>query len=217
MVSSPLAAEIAIARSVSRALANTGSGHASANCSPRPTSMSCSLCHRNWLRSLCRTKRSSTVCCCGPAPKPFRRWRGTPHISGLRSLLQRAAYLEPETPDSSPCPLCRRRGWALAGSHPLDPISPALLSSPSRAPAGVSRQVRRQSQVGLSAVSQKLGGLLETTLRRPRVCASLSRPLQPPRRHLQPSTGIVGRRPSHLSLARFGGPQSKETDDPLAR
>ena len=28
--------------------------------------------------------------------------------------------------------------------------------------------------------------------------------------NLQPSTGIVGRRPSHLSLARFGGPQSKK-------
>src|SRR5258708_15381500 len=33
------------------------------------------------------------------------------------------------------------------------------------------------------------------------------------RSHLQPSTGIVGRRPSHLSLARFGGPQSKKRSE----
>jgi Transposase zinc-binding domain/Putative transposase len=52
--------------------------------------------------------------------------------------------------------------------------------------------------------AQKLGGLRETTLRRPRVCAPLSGPLHPPRRHLQPSTGLVGRRPSHLSLAGLG-------------
>src|SRR5437588_278589 len=54
------------------------------------------------------------------------------------------------------------------------------------------------------------------SLRRPRVCAPVSRPLHPPRRHLQPSTGLVGRRPSHLSLARLGSPQPAETDDRVA-
>jgi hypothetical protein len=83
--------------------------------------------------------------------------------------------------------------------------------------SGIARPTQILRRLAATAVSQKLGGLLETTLRRPRVCAPVSRPLHPPRRHLQPSTGIVGRRPSHLSLARFGGPQSKETDDPLAR
>ena len=45
---------------------------------------------------------------------------------------------------------CSRRR-ARARSHPLDSISPALLSPHSRASGGVSRQVRRRSQVGLSA------------------------------------------------------------------
>lgn len=48
---------IAIAQSVRRALANAGSRHDGANCSPRPTSMSCLLYRRNWLRWLCKTKR----------------------------------------------------------------------------------------------------------------------------------------------------------------
>ena len=78
-------AAIAIAQSVRRALANAGSRHDGANCSPRPTSMSCSPCRRNWQRWPYRIKRSSIVCCCGPAQKRFWRWRGTPHIWGLRS------------------------------------------------------------------------------------------------------------------------------------
>ncbi len=42
--------------SYNRAPANAGSRHVAANCSPRPTSMSCSLCRRNWLPWLCKTK-----------------------------------------------------------------------------------------------------------------------------------------------------------------
>src|ERR1039458_9608886 len=49
---------------------------------------------------------------------------------GRDRLLQCAPHLEPETPASSPCPLCRSGGRALARPHPLDPISPALLSPP---------------------------------------------------------------------------------------
>ena len=48
---------IAIAQSVRRALANAGSRHDGANCSPRPTSMSCLLYRGNWLRWLCKTKK----------------------------------------------------------------------------------------------------------------------------------------------------------------
>ncbi len=44
-------------RNVRRALANAGSRHDGATCSPRPTSMSCLLYRRNWLRWLCKTKR----------------------------------------------------------------------------------------------------------------------------------------------------------------
>ena len=36
-------------------------------------------------------------------------------------------------------PLCRRRGWSLARSHPLDSISPALLPPHPSTPTGVSR------------------------------------------------------------------------------
>ena len=50
-------------------------------------------------------------------------------------------------------------------------------------------------------VPKGLGGLLQTTLRRPRVCAPVSGPLHPSRGHLQPSPGLVCRRPGHLSLA----------------
>lgn len=62
-------AAIAIARSVRPALGNAGSRHVAANFCPRPTSMWFSLCLRNWLRWLCRTRKSSMVCCFAPAQK----------------------------------------------------------------------------------------------------------------------------------------------------
>src|SRR5439155_934451 len=58
-----------------------------------------------------------------------------------------------------------------------------------------------------TTVPKGLGRLLQTALRRPRICAPVSRSLYPSRGHFQSSTGLVGRRPSHLSLARLGSPQ----------
>jgi len=46
-----------IAQSVRRALANAGSRHDGANCSPRPTSMSCLRYRRNWLRWPCKIRK----------------------------------------------------------------------------------------------------------------------------------------------------------------
>src|SRR5438093_1514396 len=51
------------------------------------------------------------------------------------------------------------------------------------------------------AVSTRLGGLLETSLRWPRICAALSGPLHSSCGHLQPSPGLPHRWPSHFSLA----------------
>src|SRR5712664_2460013 len=52
-----------------------------------------------------------------------------------------------------------------------------------------------------AAVSTRLGGLFETSLRWPRICAALSGPLHSPCGHLQPSPGLPHRWPSHFSLA----------------
>src|SRR5207249_11959515 len=58
---------------------------------------------------------------------------------------------------------------------------------------------------------------LKTSVRRPRICAAISRPLYPSRGHLQPSPGLLHRWPGHLSLARFGSPQSTEAQNPIGR
>src|SRR5260370_25962635 len=121
--------------------------------------------------------------------------------------------MEPRTWNVPPRRLRGPRRWALARSRPLDSISPAILSPHSRSPGGVSRQVRRRSQVGLSArpvapfrgsgaaratqilrrlaataLSQNLGILLQATLLWSPVCAPLSPPIHSPFLHLQPST-----------------------------
>src|SRR5229473_2509915 len=173
-----------------------------------------------WFAASCQRRNSSPS-------------RSQPQTSrGRDRFLQRAAHLEPKAPAASPRPLRRPRRWTLARSHPLDSISPSLLSPHSSTPARVSRQVRRRSQVSLStwpassfrrsgaaratqglrclaaaAIPKRLDRLLQTTLRRPRVCTPVSRPLHSSRGHLQSSTGLVGRWPSHLSLARLGSPQ----------
>src|SRR5579871_881735 len=150
------------------------------------------------------------------------------HASSFRSdrLLQRAPHLESESPTSSPCPLCRSRWRTLPGSPPLDSIPPTLLPSHRCTAARLSWQVRRRPQVCLptpptapgrrtrtarpsqvlrglvaSALPQRLDRLLQTTLRRTRVRPAVSRPLYPPRCHLQPSLGRIRGRPGYLSLA----------------
>src|SRR5208283_5448989 len=124
--------------------------------------------------------------------------------------------------------LCRPCRRTLARPHALDSIPPSLLSSPPGAAARVSWQIRRRPQVCLptqsapllrgvgparsasglrflakTTVPKELGGLLQTTLWWPPVCASVSGPLHPSRGHLQPSPHLVGRWPSYLSLAGF--------------
>src|SRR5258708_2581699 len=115
-----------------------------------------------------------------------------PGLSGAGDgFLQRAPYLEPETPTSSPCPLCRPRRRTLPRSRPLDSIPPALLPSHRRTAARVPRQVRRRPEVCLrtpstapgprtrtpnlsqvlrglaaSTLPQRLDRLLQTTVRR---------------------------------------------------
>jgi hypothetical protein len=51
------------------------------------------------------------------------------------------------------------------------------------------------------------------TLRRSGACLALSRFLHPPRRHLQPPTGLLGGWPSHLSREGFSASQPKAADD----
>src|SRR5438034_2274919 len=109
------------------------------------------------------------------------------HICRVSDIIQRGLILDSigEMPDLRQVGLSARPAAPFRGS-------------------GVARATQILRRLAATAVSQKLGGLLQTTLRGPRVCAPVSRPLHPPRRHLQPSTGLVGRRPSHLSLAGLG-------------
>src|SRR6266536_1897827 len=62
-----------------------------------------------------------------------------------------------------------------------------------------------------------LAGLLETSIRRPGVCAPLSGPLHPSRSHFQSSTGLVCRAEGHLPLARLRSQKRTAPDDSLAR
>src|SRR5882724_2743295 len=52
-----------------------------------------------------------------------------------------------------------------------------------------------------TTISKRLGGLRETTVRRPGACAPLSGPLHPSCSHLQSPTDLLRRPKSHLSLA----------------
>jgi Transposase zinc-binding domain/Putative transposase len=82
------------------------------------------------------------------------------------------------------------------------------------APARPSQVLRR---LAASALPQRLDRLLQTTLRRTRVCPAVSRSLYPSCRHLQPPPRRSGRRPGYLSLAGLCRPQSAESDDHLPR
>ncbi len=113
----------------------------------------------------------------------------------------------------------------LPRSRPLDSIPPTLLPSHCRTAARVRGKfvaglkspsnavsctwpenshrspIPSSSLPGCVALPQRLDRLLQTTLRRTRVRAAVSRPLYPPRRHLQPSLARIGGRTGYLSLA----------------
>src|SRR5467141_1193252 len=131
-------------------------------------------------------------------------------------LLQRAALLESET---RPSPTCALRGagrWTFCRSLALDQPTLCVLSSCQGAQPSLSRQVRRGTPARFSGrqpqfsrrlatpdsaenlccvaettISKGLGGLRETTVRRPGACTPLSWPLHPSCSHLQPSTDLV--------------------------
>ena len=113
---------------------------------------------------------------------------------------------------ASSFPLLYCAACFVASSSPVE----VCLRTPSTAP-GRRTRTAHPSQVlrrlAASALPQRLDRLLQTTLRRTRVRPAVSRPLYPPRRHLQPSLARIGGRPSYLSLARFCRPQSAESDD----
>src|SRR5229473_278796 len=131
-------------------------------------------------------------------------------------LLQCSAYLESETHGPPACTLCGAGRWAVRQWHTLDYTTLRLLSSRQGARRNLSRQVPRSAPARLSGrqaqlswrpeapcstenlccvaettVPKGLGGLLKTSLRRPRACTPLSGPLHPSRSHFQPSTGLV--------------------------
>src|SRR6516225_5553562 len=145
------------------------------------------------------------------------RSRSPPETSGCGNwLLQRLAHLEPKAHRSSACPLCRA-GWRpLPRSHSLGSLPRQLLSSQGSAAGSFSRQVRRRSQRGFSkwptalprrpeasgttqdlrrlaaaTPSTGLGGVLETSLRGPRIRGALFGPLHSSRGHLQPPPGFL--------------------------
>src|ERR1017187_3231679 len=167
--------------------------------------------------------RSSVSHQCGNAS----RSRSQSPTSRCRNrLLQRAAHLESKTRTSSACALRGAGRGAVRRSHALDQTTLRLLSSRQSTESRLPRQVPPGTQTRLperptqlswrleaprsaqnlcclaeTTVPKRLGGLRETTLRRPRVCAPLSGPLHSSRRHLQSPTALLHRPESHLSLA----------------
>src|SRR6266853_2116900 len=157
-------------------------------------------------------------------------------------LLQCSAYLESETHGPPACTLCGAGRWAVRQWHTLDYTTLRLLSSRQGARRNLSRQVPRSAPARLSGrqaqlsgrpeapcstenlccvaettVPKGLGGVLKTSLRRPRACAPLSRPLHPSRGHLQSPPGLVRQWPGHVSLARFRPQQRTEIADSSCR
>src|SRR6267142_4800181 len=143
--------------------------------------------------------RSAVPCQCGNTSRSRSRSQ-TPRRGTW--LLHRAAYLESKARAPSPCPLRHSRWRLVARSHPLGKITRSILSSYPSAPSHFPRQVcccspaslsRRPTQLpwkpdlsrpaqdlrrlATSAVQKGLGGVLETTLRWPGVCAPVFGPL----------------------------------------
>src|ERR1019366_7767810 len=159
-----------------------------------------------------------------------------------KRLLQRAPYLESETRASSPFALCGSGRWSLPRSPALDPLALSLLSPRQGAEWSLPRQVCRRSPAGLRRrptgllretqaagsregfrcfppppLPARLGGLLQATLRWSGTRSPLSRPLHPPRGHLQSPPRLPRRKTSYLPLERLRAWQPAAPDDPGGR
>src|SRR6266436_4822363 len=159
------------------------------------------------------------------------------YIKTLRRAWSLAETPYPKKTRRLPTVLSREEVTQLihAARTPGDPRTRKLLPSQESPAQSLSRQVRQRSRAGFSewsaqlpsrpeaasksqdlrrlaatTVSRKVGGVLEASLRWPRICAAISRPLHPSRGHLQPSPGLLCRWPSDFSLARFRSPQRTE-------
>src|SRR5580700_8085907 len=89
----------------------------------------------------------------------------------------------------------RSRKWR--GAQTRLPERPAQLLWRLEAP----RSAQNLCRLATASVPTRLGGVLETPLRWPRICSPISGPLHSSRSHLQPPTGLFRRPKSHLSLA----------------
>ena len=144
-------AAIGTARSVRRALANAAPGPP-----PRTAPLTLRPCRvhsataTGFARSAEQKGRSMSLLLRASAETLLEVARNPTHLGAENRPLQRASYLEPKAPASSPRPLCRPGRRALSRSHSLDPIPSPLLSPHSSTPTCVSRQVRRRSQVRFS-------------------------------------------------------------------
>ena len=175
---------------------------------------------------------------------PFWKSPAIPNIWALR--LASSAFSIPGTRNlactrMSDCVIAYRR--PVSRWHALDQATPCFFLPVLVLSARVSRQVRCRSPTSVpgrptqlprksgtawaprrrpsppmakTTGPKRLGGLRQTALRRPGLCAPVSGPLHPPRGHLQPSPGLVCGWQSHFPLARLRSPQRTEVADPIA-
>ena len=188
------------------------------------SSMSCSLYRRNWRHWLFRTKRSSMVCYFGPAQKLLLEVARNPRHLGAEigffsvlhawnQKLQLHPHVHCVVPAGGlsldhtrwirsrprfflPIAVLRRvfRGKFVAG------LKSAFEHGRCTSPAiWLCLRNPRSSLPGSDHCSEKTGSSTpKPPFRRPRVCPPVPGLVHPSRRHLQPSTGLVGRRPVYL-------------------
>ena len=202
----------ATVRPVNRWPAPRGSNGAGRTCCPPSTSTSSSPCPRRSPRSPPRTRPSSTVSSSGPSPTRSARSPPTLATSAPRSALRRPPHLGPDARPSSASAL-RHPGRGAGERRPrLGCLPPRVLPAgpgsltllpPCPPPGAAGRlRVRTAALRGPAAAPRRppalrrapppgprdrVGGLREAILRRPRTGPRLPRPLHPPDRHRRPA------------------------------
>jgi len=219
-------AAIAIAQSVRRALANAGSRHDGANCSPRPTHVVFTLPPQLAALALQNKKVIYGLLLRASAETLLEVARNPTHLGaeiGFFSVLHtwnQKLQIHPHVHCVVPAGGLSLDHTRWIRSHPrfflpipvlrtvfrgkfVDALKLAFQRGQlhlSGSAATCATQILRR--LAATPVSQKLGGHSKPPFGA-RVCAPVSRSLHSPCRHFQSSTGLVGQPASHLSLARL--------------